>query len=312
MKDPFGREITYLRLSVTDLCDLRCTYCMPAKGVQKLSHADVLTEEEMILAVEAAASLGVTKLRITGGEPLVKRNILSICRRSAAVEGIWEVCLTTNGTRLPEFANELRAAGVRRVNVSLDTLDPERYARITRTGRFCDAWKGFCAALEAGFDRVRVNSVLLHGIGEKEIRDLAELTRIYPVDVRFIERMPMPGAETSAFVPAGTVLAALPELVPIPDDDGVAERYALPGALGYVGLIRPVSACFCSRCSRLRLTADGRILPCLHSSSFVPIKGLDRDGMRAAFERAVMMKPERHRGLSESSGADTGMNRIGG
>ena len=312
MKDPFGREITYLRLSVTDLCDLRCTYCMPAEGVRKLPHGDMLTEEEMILAVEAAASLGVTKLRITGGEPLVKRNILSICRRAAAAKGIREVCLTTNGIRLPELAKDLRAAGVRRVNMSLDTLDPERYAAITRTGSFGDAWKGFRSALDAGFDRVRLNAVLLDGTCGREIRDLAELTLAYPVDVRFIERMPMPGTEVSALVSAETVLAAVPELVPLPDDGGIARRYALPGAMGYVGLIRPVSACFCAGCTRLRLTADGRIRPCLHSSLEIPVKGLDREGMRAAFERAVLMKPERHAGLAEGSEAGRSMNRIGG
>ena len=312
MKDPFGREITYLRLSVTDLCDLRCAYCMPAEGVRKLPHSDMLTEEEMILAVEAAASLGVTKLRITGGEPLVKRNILSICRRAAAVEGIREVCLTTNGIRLPELAKDLRAAGVRRVNMSLDTLDPDRYACITRTGSFANAWKGFLVALEAGFERVRLNAVLLEGTSEKEIRDLAELTRAYPVDVRFIERMPMPGTDAYVFRSADDVPAAVPELVPLPDDGGIAERYALPGAMGYVGLIRPVSACFCANCTRLRLTADGRIRPCLHSPLEIPVKGLDREGMRAAFERAVRMKPERHAGLAEESEAGRSMNRIGG
>ena len=313
MRDRFGREITCLRLSVTDLCDLRCVYCMPPQGVPKKTHEEMLTEEETILAVEAAASLGIRKLRITGGEPLVKRNILSICRRAAAVEGIREVCLTTNGIRLPALAKDLREAGVRRVNISIDTLDPERYARITRTGSLDVALKGFHAALDAGFDRVRVNAVLLDGMTDREIRELAELTLAYPVDVRFIERMPMPGTGNAAgFLPADRVLHALPELVPEPWDGGTARPYRLPGGAGYVGLISPVSACFCESCSRLRLTADGRIRPCLHSSLEVSLKGLDREGMRAAFARAVRMKPERHTGLAEVSDAGLSMNEIGG
>ena len=313
MKDPFGREITYLRLSVTDLCDLRCMYCMPPQGVRKKLHEEMLTEEETILAVEAATSIGIRKLRITGGEPLVKKNILSICRQAAAVEGIREVCLTTNGIRLPALAKDLREAGVRRVNISIDTLDPERYARITRTGSLDEALKGFHAALDAGFDRVRVNAVLLEGMTDREIRELAELTLAYPVDVRFIERMPMLGSENAAgFLPADRVVHALPELVPEPWDGGTARPYRLPDGMGYVGLISPVSACFCAGCTRLRLTADGRIRPCLHSPMEISLKGLDREGMRAAFERAVNMKPERHTGLADSSGSGLSMNEIGG
>ena len=146
MIDQFGRSVTYLRVSVTELCNLRCRYCMPAEGVCKKNHADMLTEDEMILAVEAAAALGITKLRITGGEPLVKKNILSICRRAAAVPGIREVCLTTNGILLPELAKPLKEAGVRRLNLSLDTLNPEKYAYITRIGKLEDFWAGFHAA----------------------------------------------------------------------------------------------------------------------------------------------------------------------
>ena len=163
MKDSFGREITYLRLSVTDKCNLRCRYCMPEEGVCRKSHADMLTEEEMIMAVRAAASLGVSKLRITGGEPLVKKNIISICEKAAAVEGIKEVCLTTNGVLLPKMAKDLRSAGVSRLNISLDTLDPEKYAHITRVGTLDAALKGIQAALDAGFERLKINAVLLGG-----------------------------------------------------------------------------------------------------------------------------------------------------
>ena len=198
MTDSFGRAITYLRVSVTELCNLRCQYCMPAEGVCKRSHAAMMTEEELLRAVRIAAQLGITKVRVTGGEPLVKKNILSICRSIAAIPGIQELCLTTNGTLLPSMANDLRAAGVHRINLSLDTLNAEKYARITRIGRLDDALRGLTAALSAGFDRVKLNAVLLGGFNDDEIPALAGLTREYPVDVRFIEWMPMgqrpPGA----------------------------------------------------------------------------------------------------------------------
>ena len=191
MIDRFGRDITYMRISVTELCNLRCRYCMPEDGVCKKAHEEMLTEDEMVMAIEAAASLGVRKLRITGGEPLVKKNIVSICRRAAEVPGIREVCITTNGTLLPELAKPLKDAGVSRVNISLDTLKPEKFRYISRVGEFSQAVSEIKAALDAGFDKVKLNSVLIGGFNDDEIRDLAELTLRYPMDVRFIELMPM-------------------------------------------------------------------------------------------------------------------------
>ena len=191
MKDTYGREITYLRLSVTELCNLRCRYCMPADGVCKKEHDDMLTEEEIVMAVETAAELGVNKLRITGGEPLVKKNIVSICSRTAAVPGIREVCITTNGTRLPELARPLRDAGVGRLNISLDTLDADKYRYITRIGSLDDALRGIETALDAGFDKIKLNAVLIGGFNDDEIVPLADLTKRWPVDLRFIELMPM-------------------------------------------------------------------------------------------------------------------------
>ena len=317
MQDRYGREITYLRLSVTDRCNLRCRYCMPEDGVCKKSHGDMLTEEEMLLAVEAAASLGVRKLRITGGEPLVKRNILSICEKAAAVPGIREVCLTTNGVLLPQYARALQECGVKRLNLSLDTLDPEKYAHMTRWGRLDQALAGLDAALKAGFEKIKVNAVLIGGFNDDEIPALAELTRRYPLDVRFIELMPMYDsgafAET-AFLPCTEVLNQLPQAVALPDDGGVAKLYRLPGALGRIGLISPVSAHFCGSCNRLRLTADGKLKPCLHSSAEYPLKGLDFDGMRAVMAQAVQSKPSWHGSLDAQhrSSAGRNMNQIGG
>ena len=317
MIDQFGRNITYLRISVTELCNLRCRYCMPADGVCKKNHADMLTEDEMIQAVEAAAALGITKLRITGGEPLVKKNIVSICRRAAAVPGIKEVCLTTNGVLLPELAKPLHDAGVRRLNLSLDTLNPEKYAYITRNGSLEDFWKGFHAAMDAGFDKIKLNAVLIGGFNDDEIVPLAELTRQYPVDMRFIEMMPMcDSAEfgSDAYIPFTRVLEALPEAQPLPKDGSVAKLYRLPGAQGNIGLISPVSAHFCGECNRIRLTADGKVKPCLHSNAEYPLKGLSFEGMRAQLEQAILGKPQWHGSLDAAhhSGAGRNMNQIGG
>lgn len=317
MKDGFGREITYLRLSVTERCNLRCRYCMPEDGICIKRHEDMLTEDEMVTAVKAAASLGIHKLRLTGGEPLVKKNILSICERSAAVEGIREVCLTTNGILLPRMAKQLRAAGADRLNISLDTLVPEKYAHITRLGTLEQALAGIEAALDAGFGRLKINAVLIGGFNDDEIPALAGLTRRYPADVRFIELMPMTDNEEfgqRAYVPGDAVLAALPELEPQSDSGGVAKLYRLPGAQGNVGLISAVSSHFCATCNRIRLTADGKLKPCLHSAQEYTIKGLDLDGMRREMERAILTKPACHAPLSaaERSSAGRNMNQIGG
>ena len=318
MKDSFGREITYLRLSVTERCNLRCRYCMPEEGICKKSREEMLTEDEMIRAVTAAASIGIKKVRITGGEPLVKKNLLSIISRTASVPGIEEICLTTNAILLAENAEKLREAGVSRVNISLDTLDPKKYGWITRGGHLADAVSGIRAALAAGFDKIKLNAVLMKGINDGEIRNLAALTESDPVDVRFIELMPMPGSglsEENTYLPVSAVLEAVPELMPEPSlEKGVAALYRIPGAKGCVGLISPISAHFCASCDRLRLTADGKIKPCLHSAAEYPIKGLDEEGMRRQFIAAVGGKIAWHGELTGAnpSRSARGMSRIGG
>ncbi len=317
MLDKYGRNIDYLRLSVTDLCNLRCRYCMPETGVCKLAHEDMLTEDEMIRAVKAASSLGIRKVRITGGEPLVKKNILSICRRVSEVPGIREVALTTNGLGLPGMARALREAGVRRLNISLDTLNPEKYKYMTRMGEFEKAWEGFLSALDARFEKIKINTVLLGGFNEDEVVSLAELTKTYPVDVRFIEWMPMyDGGDFNAasMVSGRQILSKLEGIFPVEPDGGVAKLYRLPEALGNIGLITPVSNHFCGECSRIRLSADGRLKPCLHSREELSVKGLDDAGMREQFKNAILSKPFGHAGLSAEKRSMAGrlMNQIGG
>lgn len=315
MQDKFGRTITYLRLSVTDLCNLRCKYCMPEEGICKKNHEDILSEDEMVMAVQAAASLGIRKIRITGGEPLVKKNILSICERVGKIPGIDEVCVTTNGVLLEEYAQGLINAGVSRLNISLDTLNAEKYKEITRIGNLQKVLTGIEEAIKVGFKKIKLNAVLMRGFNDDEIRALAELTLDKPIDMRFIELMPMidTNIDKAAYMPTREILKILPELEEL-STDGVAKLYKLPGAQGNIGLISPVSENFCAGCNRIRLTADGKFKPCLHSPEEFSIKGLDFEGMLEQTKKAVLAKPEKHGDLTGEnlSNASRSMNAIGG
>lgn len=317
MQDVFGRNITYLRLSVTDKCNLRCRYCMPSEGICSIEHEKILTQEEMIMAVKASFSLGIRKVRITGGEPLVKKNILSIVEGISQLEGIDNISMTTNGTLLSSFAADLKKAGLRNINISLDTLNSEKYRTITRIGTLDDALSGLESALSAGFEKIKINSVLMGGFNDDEIEKLSSLTLKYPVDVRFIELMPMTEDEFFSpgfFISNRKVLEALPSLERVGSDDSVAKLYRLPGAKGNIGLISPLSDHFCFSCNRLRLTADGHIKPCLHSRLEYPIKGLDYQGMVEMFKKAILSKPQKHNALSYDERSEAGryMNTIGG
>ena len=316
MKDAFQREITYLRISLTDLCNLRCVYCMPPEGVEKRDHCQILSLEEIGEIAREAVSLGVRKIRLTGGEPLVRRGMLSLCRDLRGIPALEELALTTNGLLLPDMAADLKAAGVDRVNVSLDTLDHKKYRRITRGGSLDAALAGIQAAKDAGLTPLKLNCVLIGGFNDDEIPALAELTRREPVEVRFIELMPIgdaAGFGPEAYLPCEAVLERLPELTPV-EGSGVAERFRLPGAAGTVGLIRPLSRCFCPRCDRIRLTADGCLKPCLHSREEIPLRGLHGEALRKALAEAVLRKPEQHGELSATvrSQAARDMNQIGG
>lgn len=315
MLDGEGRLIEYLRLSVTDRCNCRCTYCMPAGGVPMLGHKDILSFEELTEVVTACAQLGVRKVRLTGGEPLVRRGLPELVRMIRAVPGVEELAMTTNATLLAPVAAELHHAGLDRLNVSLDTLDAARYAELTRGGSLEDALAGLAAARDAGFSRTKVNCVLMGGVNDADVPRLAELARTEPIDVRFIELMPMgpcAGWPKARFIPAETVLEAVPGLVPL-RRDGVAELWHAPGWAGNVGLIRPMSHRFCDGCSRIRVTADGRLKPCLHSAAEIPLRGLHGEALLSELRRGIAAKPAyHHMDQDHASQSARDMNEIGG
>lgn len=315
MLDGEGRLIEYLRLSVTDRCNCRCTYCMPAGGVPMLGHKDILSFEELTEVVGACAQLGVRKVRLTGGEPLVRSGLPELVRMIRAVPGVEELAMTTNATLLAPVAADLHHAGLDRLNVSLDTLDAARYAELTRGGSLEDALAGLAAARDAGFSRTKVNCVLMGGVNDADVPRLAELARTEPIDVRFIELMPMgpcAGWPKARFVPAETVLEAVPGLVPL-RRDGVAELWHAPGWVGNVGLIRPMSHRFCDGCSRIRVTADGRLKSCLHSAAEIPLRGLHGEALLAELRRGIAAKPAyHHMDQDHASQSARDMNEIGG
>ncbi len=314
MKDGYGRDIYYLRLSVTDLCNLRCVYCMPAGGVEKRRHEDVLTVEELEEIARSAGRCGIRKIRLTGGEPLVRRGIVDICARTAAAPGVEEVCMTTNGLLLPKLAPELRKAGLRRVNISLDTLSPELYRELTRVGNIEDAVSGLKAALD-NFETVKINAVLIGGTNEPEIRQMVYITKDAPVELRFIELMPIGECAhwpRERFLENSAVLEAVPELEPC-GTSGVARLFSLPNARGRVGLISPLSSHFCPECNRIRITPDGRLKPCLHSAQEMELRGFHGAELDAKLREGICAKPMRHH-LSPASPSESlrGMSRIGG
>lgn len=314
MQDGCGRTIDYLRLSVTDLCNYRCRYCMPPEGVVKRNHGDMLSLEELAEIAEAAVRVGVKKIRLTGGEPLVRRGIVELCRRLRAIPRLEELCLTTNGALLPQLAAPLREAGVDRLNISLDTLQPDRFAEMTRLGRLSDTLAGIEAAEAAGFHNLKLDTVLIGGFNDDEIEDFVNLTREHPWEVRFIELMPMgPCAEwdKGCFLPDDTVLQKIPALQQI-EPCGVARRYRLPGAAGTVGLISPVHHDFCAQCRRIRVTADGKLKGCLHSAEELPLRGLHGPELKDAIRQGILHKPERHHLAERRSVTPRNMNQIGG
>jgi len=270
--DSFGRRIEYLRISLTDRCNLRCVYCMPEEGVPYEDLDNVLSFDEIARIVRVLAGAGLKKVRLTGGEPLVRKNVPDLAATLVQIPGVAEVTLTTNGLLLPRDAERLWEAGIRRVNISMDTLRQERFVQIARRPDFERAWEGFEAALRVGFSPIKLNCVVMRGMNDDEILDFAELTRQRPVSVRFLEYMPIgmvtpPQLRARYFSNQEAVerlRAAYPDLVTLEDAPASTSRnFQIPNALGTVGVINPISHRFCDGCNRLRLTANGRLVPCL-------------------------------------------------
>jgi cyclic pyranopterin phosphate synthase len=313
-----ARRVDYLRLSVTDRCNLRCVYCMPPEGVTPRSHDEILSYEELLTFAQAAIAAGITRVRVTGGEPLVRKGFTGFVERLAALPGLTDLSLTTNGILLPRYAAELRAAGLVRVNVSIDSLDARRYAEISRGARLDDALAGLDAALAAGFAPVKVNAVLLAGV-EAEVAGFVDLVRRRDVHVRFIEYMPLDrrvGAE-GGFVPAGYVLERLladHRLEPVdgPFGLGPARYYRVPGALGTIGFISGVSDHFCARCNRLRLMADGHLRTCLFSAHEIDVRPLIGRPAELAAAIAAAIDGKNFDRLVEAPVPSRGMSQIGG
>lgn len=328
--DGYCRPINYLRVSVTDRCNLRCQYCMPPEGIAWMPHDAVLRYEEIALVVRAAAEVGIRHVRLTGGEPLVRVGIADLVRMLAEVPGIEDLAMTTNGTLLSRHAQALVEAGLDRVNVSLDTLRPERFHSITRCGRLEDALAGIKAAHQAGLEPVKINTVVMRGTNDDEIVDLARRTMELGWNVRFIEWMPVgntapsdDSAWRSRVVTAEEmrhrIEAALGELEPAATGrgNGPARYYRLPGAQGTVGFITPVSEHFCYQCNRLRLTADGQLRPCLLSDRELDLRtplrqGADVARIKTLILQAIESKPLQHH-LNECDRPENRvMSQIGG
>ena len=320
IKDALGRNINYLRISVTDRCNLRCMYCMPEQGVCKKEHGEILTLEEIYEAVKVCSDLGISKVRITGGEPLVRKGLTKLIEKISKLPGIQELAMTTNGILLPKYAEELKSAGLNRVNISLDTMNAEKYNYITRGGDLSDAMSGITAAEKAGLQPIKINTVLIGGFNDDEIESFVNLTIDRAIDVRFIELMAIGQAGYFAkkhFVSNTEILNRVKDLQPVESDDpsSPAKYYKLPGAKGKVGLINPISHAFCGNCNRIRLTADGKIKPCLHSEVEIDIKEVLKKGDRLhdIIKHAVLQKPMEHNlNCQDNKPIERDMYRIGG
>ncbi|MEW6375683.1 MAG: GTP 3',8-cyclase MoaA [Thermodesulfobacteriota bacterium] len=305
--DPYRRKINYLRISVTDRCNLRCRYCMPEEGIPLIPHEEILTYEELLRIVHIFAMEGISKVRLTGGEPLVRKEIVDFISGLSQIEEIKDLSLTTNGILLKDFAQDLKEAGLKRINISLDSLKKERFYQITRKDDYERVWRGIEEALRVGLSPIKINMVAIRGLNDDEIESFARLTLRLPLTVRYIEYMPSGNGEEWRKGDILTIpqiksrLESIGKLIPIPSDrwDGPAKRFRIEGAIGEIGLIGPVSSHFCDDCNRLRLTPDGKIRTCLFSDEEINVKeilrkgGSDRD-LKDCLLMALRTKPERH------------------
>jgi len=325
MIDLLGREASYLRISVTDRCNLRCRYCMPEKGVPPKKHNEILSYEQILRFIKVCVPLGIKKVRITGGEPLVRKGVAGFASRVKGIEGIDEVNLTTNATLLPQYAKELKTAGVKNINIALNSLKPDRYSYITRGGDLCSALAGIDAALEEGFDRVKINVVMMKGFNDDEVTDFIEQTKAKPLFVRFIELMPIAeaGNYPEMYMSSQEIIKNIRGLEVLNDNfgNGPAKYHRIPGYKGVVGFISSVSDRFCGDCNRIRLTADGKLKTCLHSGQEFDLKEIlnSADDAELAKEigNSLKYKPEGH-GFADATGLVGGsdchrfMSQVGG
>lgn len=324
LSDSFQRPINYLRISVTDRCNLRCIYCMPPEGIALMSHDDILSYEEIVTLVKAAVELGITRIRLTGGEPLVRAGLPGLVRMIAGIDGVTDLSLTTNGILLAKYAKDLKDAGLMRVNVSLDTLKPERFHQITRCGELKDTLKGIEAAKEADLTPVKINMVLMAGINDDEIIDFARKTIDDGWNVRFIEYMPVNGEDINVtrLFSVSEVRKRLESLGPLEPykmdkGNGPAKYYRLPDAKGTVGFITPVTEHFCYRCNRLRLTADGKLRLCLLREDEIDLREPLRNGasiqeLKDIITKATAAKPRGHLLAERNSHKGRPFSQVGG
>jgi len=326
LTDEFNRPITYLRISVTDKCNLRCVYCMPPAGLPWLPKEDILSYEEIAAIVRAAAGVGVRAIRLTGGEPLIRRDLWRLVAEIGSVPGIEDIALSTNGILLADQLDDLMRAGLRRINVSLDTLREDRFATIARRAGLDRVWAGIRLALAAGLGPVKINCVVMRGQNDDEIADFARLTIDLPLFVRFIEVMPVQenaGLQREAYIPTDEILERAACVGPLravggPGGSGPARYFAFPNARGAVGVISPLSHDYCERCNRVRLTADGRLRLCLFGEQHVDFRGplragASREELAQLLGSAMAIKPERHHlRLGEPASRMRALSEIGG
>lgn len=318
MIDGFGRKINYLRISLTDRCNLRCIYCMPKKGITDIvPHDELLSLEEIYELTKSFVELGIDKIRFTGGEPLVRKNIVELIRKTSELDGIKDISLTTNAQLLKAMAKDLKEAGLNRVNISLDTLDPEKFSTITRGGNLNSVLESIDEAIKVGLTPIKINTVLMGGFNDNEIRDLVELTK-RGIDVRFIELMPIGeavGFAKDKFISNDIILKTISELEPVEREDisSPATYYKLPGASGKVGIINPISCKFCDNCNRIRLTSTGQLKLCLHSNIEIDLKSAlrNKEDIKQIIRDSILTKEESHH-LEDEEYITRNMNQIGG
>lgn len=323
--DRCNRKLNYLRISITDRCNLKCIYCVPYDFIPKLPHKEILSYEEILRIVRISVHLGISKVRITGGEPLVRKGVYDFLKRLTKIEGLLDISLTTNGVLLKDNINKIKSAGIKRINISLDTLNRKKFKKITGYDFFNQVWEGIELAQKIGFDPIKINVVPLKGVNDNELQDIAALSIEYPFHIRFIEYMPMGTNQMEIdshllFPEIKKRIGQLGKLIPVDKgmNDGPSERFKFESARGEIGFIHPISRHFCNTCNRLRLTASGQLRPCLMSDVQVDLKTLLRKGcsddeLIEVFLKAARLKPSEHNlSVDHSAGVSAQMCAIGG